>query len=166
MNTLVARLQKSLNGLNPRERFIVLGGAMVLLVLGIYLLAWEPLIEKQESLDASIKTQQELHSWMLQSAAKVRQLKGSGDLRRLNYGSMQSVINKTAKAALPGAVIKRVEKNRQQSVQVWIEQVAFDDMVKWLGNLQQKNGVRVTSLVSERIEQAGRVNVRLVLKAG
>jgi len=166
MNSLVTRVQKSLSGLNPRERLIVITGAVVLLVLGLYLFAWEPLIDKQESLSNSIRTQQELHSWMLQSAAKVRQLKGSGSHRRLNPGSMQSVINKTAKAALPGAVIKRVEKNRQQSVQVWIEQVAFDDMVKWLGNLQQKSGVRVESLVSERIEQAGRVNVRLVLKAG
>jgi len=37
--------------------------------------------------------------------------------------------------------------------------------MKWLGSLQHKHGIQVASLVSERTDQAGRVNVRLVLKA-
>jgi len=167
MSQLIENFQKSLNKLNPRERVMVVAGTLILLAVVVYLFAWEPLLEKQIALKASIQSKQELHQWMLTSAAEVNSLKGSG--RRhdsLNSGAMQSVINRTAKTALPGAVIKRIEKNRQQGVQVWIEQVAFDDMMKWLGSLQQGKGIRVASMVSERINQAGRVNVRLVLKAG
>ena len=166
MNPLIDNIQKSLNRLNPRERIIVIGGGLVLLVVAVYLLAWQPLLEKQDMLKASIKSQQELHQWMLKSVAEVKLLTGSGQHKLLNPSAMQSVINRTAKTALPGALIKRIEKNRQQGVQVWIEQVAFDDMMKWLGSLQQGKGIRVASIVSDRTDQAGRVNARLVLKAG
>ena len=165
MNALIKNIQKPLNRLNPRERVIVVGGGLALLVIGIYLFVWEPLLEKQVALKASIESQQDLYQWMQKSAAEVRRYKGSGNHKKLNPSAMQSVINRTAKSALPGALIKRIEKNRQQGVQVWVEQVAFDDMMKWLGGLQQKNGIQVASLVSERTGQVGRVNVRLVLKA-
>jgi len=166
VNALIRNIQKTLSRLNPRERLIVIGGGLVLLVIGIYLFAWEPLLDKQVALNASIKSQQDLYQWMQKSAAEVRQYKGSGNHKKLNSSAMQSVINRTAKSALPGALIKRIEENRQQGVQVWIEKVAFDDVMKWLGSLQQTKGIRVASLVSERTGQIGRVNVRLVLKAG
>jgi len=163
---MIDNAKKMLQRLNPREKLIVMGGAAVLLVIVLYFLAWSPLQDKQNELRASIESQKVLHKWMLNSAAEVRQLKGLGQRKILNSSTMQSVINRTAKSALPGAVIKRIEKNRQQGVQVWIEQTAFDDMVKWIGSLQQGQGIQVESMVSERTDQVGRVNVRLVLKAG
>ncbi len=166
MNEMIERMQQSFNNLNSRERLIVLGGALALLLIGIYLLAWEPLLARQTALNASIKSQQIIYQQMLTSADEVKSLKGSGNYKVISASTLQSVINRTAKSALPGAIIKRVEKNRQQAVQVWIDQVAFDDMVKWLGGLQQTKGVRVVALFSERTPQPGRVNVRLTLKAG
>lgn len=159
-------IQQLLNGLNPRERLIVIGAGIVLLLLTIYLLAWDPLLVKQASLNTSIKSQQAIYEQMLKSASDVAKLKGSSSDKAVNASAMQSIINRTAKSALPGAIIKRVEQNRQQAVQVWIDQVAFDDMIKWLGNLQQTKGVHVIALFSERTDVVGRVNVRLTLKAG
>jgi len=166
MNTTVETVKQFLKGLNPRERLIVIGGAVALLVIGIYLFAWEPLQEKQITLKESIKSQQTAYQQMLKSAAEVKVLKRTGGRQAISSSAMQSIINKTAKSALPGAVIKRVEQNRQQAVQVWIDQVAFNDMVKWLGSLQQTKGVRVVTLFTEATPQAGRVNARLTLKAG
>jgi len=166
MNEMIERMQQSFNSLNPRERLIVSGGALALLLIGVYLLAWEPLVAKQTALNASIKSQQIIYQQMLKSADEVKSLKGSGNYKVINASALQSIINRTAKSALPGAIIKRVEKNRQQAVQVWIDKVAFDDMVKWLGSLQQTKGVRVVTLFSEATTQLGRVNVRLTLKAG
>jgi len=166
MNALVQNLKQSLKSLNPRERLIVIAGAATLLVLALYLFAWKPLIEKQAALNTSIKSQQIAYHQMLKLAAEAKQLKGTGSFKAISGGSLQSIINRTAKSALPGAIIKRVEQNRQQAVQVWVDQVGFDDVVKWLGNLQQTKGVRVVALFSERATQTGRVNIRLTLKAG
>lgn len=167
MNTGLEQLRNALNKLNSRERLTVMAGFGVLLALALYLFVWEPLQEKQAALNASIAAQQNLYQKMLKSAAEARQLKSStGQVRSVNVSGLQSIINRSAKTALPGAVIKRVELNRRKAVQVWIDQVAFDDMIRWLGGLQQTRGVRVESLFSERTAQAGRVNVRLSLKAG
>ncbi len=159
-------IKQSFNGLNPRERVIVVGGAIALLLIALYLLVWEPLMAKQAALNASIKSQQLIYQQMLKSAEQVKKFKAGGNFKTINASAMQSIINRSAKAALPGAIIKRVEQNRQQAVQVWIDQVAFDDMIKWLGALQQTKGIRVVALFSERTDKAGRVNVRLTLKAG
>ncbi len=166
MNEMIEKIRQSFIGLNQREKLIVSGGAVALLLIGGYLLVWEPLLARQTALNASIKSQQIIYQQMLKSAVEVKSLKGSGNYKTISASALQSVINRTAKSALPGGIIKRVEKNRQQAVQVWIDQVAFDDMVKWLGVLQQTNGVRVMALFSERTTQPGRVNVRLTLKAG
>ncbi len=160
------KLKKSFYDLNPRERLMVLGGGVALLLIAIYLLVWDPLITKQASLKASIQSQQVIYQQMLKSAEQIKQFKGTSGFKVVNASAMQSIINRSAKSALPGAIIKRVEQNRQQAVQVWIDQVSFDDMIKWLGGLQQTKGVRVVALYSERTEQVGRVNVRLTLKAG
>jgi len=166
MNPAVENVKQYLKGLNPRERLVLAGGASALLVIAVYLFVWEPLLEKQVALNASIKSQQIAYQQMLKSAAEVKQLKGAGGYKAISSSAMQSVINRTAKSALPRAIIKRVEQNRQQAVQVWIDQAGFDDVIKWLGSLQQTKGVRVIALVSERTKQAGRVNIRLTLKAG
>jgi len=163
---MIERAHQLYNSLNSRERLMVSGGAIILLIMAIYFLAWEPLLEKQVALKASIKSQQAAYMKMEKSAAEVKQLQGTGRVKNINASAMQSIINRTAKSALPGAIIKRVEQTRQQAVQVWIDQVAFDDMVKWLGGLQQTKGVRIIALVTERTPQVGRVNIRLTLKAG
>ena len=60
-------------------------------------------------------------------------------------------------------ILKRVEEERQHTVRVWIEQVAFDQLIVWLDSLQRKYAITTASLVVERLDQPGRVNVRLIL---
>ena len=154
------------SNLNSRERRIVTSGATVLLVILLYLMVWEPLTSKRDQLKVSVNAQQTNYEWMQQAAAEIRQLSGKGAGVKKHTGSMLGTINKSAKSLLKGAVIKRVEEDRQQGVRVWIEQVAFDDLLRWLGQIQQQYGIRVSSLVSERHSKVGRVNVRLILQRG
>lgn len=152
------------SGLNNRERLIVSGGAIMLLILLLYLMIWEPLNSKRAQLQTSVEAQKNTYTWMQQAAREVRQLSGKGAGVKKHTGSMLGTINNTAKPVLRGAILKRVEEDRQQGVRVWIEQVAFDDLINWLGQIQQQYGIRVSSLVSERHSKAGRVDVRLILQ--
>jgi general secretion pathway protein M len=151
-------------GLNNRERRIVSGGAIVLLIILVYLLIWEPLSSRHAELQKSVQAQRNTYAWMQQAAHEIRQLSGKAASIKKQSGSMLGTINNTAKPVLRGAILKRVEEDRQQGVRVWIEQVAFDDLIRWLGQIQQQYGIRVSSLVSERHAKPGRVNVRLILQ--
>jgi len=159
------QLQQWFTGLNSRERMIVSGGGTALLLIALFLFAWEPLVQQKKQLQTSIDAQQELYRWMKVSAAEAKQLQRSAPRGKTNAGTMRSVINRTVKRSLPGATIKRVDASKNK-VQVSIDQVAFDDLIRWLASLQQKNGIQVDSFVSERLPQPGRVNARLTLKAG
>ena len=152
------------SGLNNRERIIVSGGALTLLTLMLYLVVWEPLNSKRTQLQTSVEAQRNTYTWMQQAALEVRKLSGKGTGAKKQTGSMLGTINNTARSARGGAILKRVEEDRQQGVRVWIEQVALDDLINWLGQIQQQYGIRVSSLVSERHSKAGRVNVRLILQ--
>lgn len=159
-------MKQWLANLNSRERRIVLGGTAALIVMMAYLFAWEPLQNKRVQLEKSVAAQRSTYAWMQQAAQQVKILGGGAPATKVKSGSLLGTINKTAKPVLTGAVLKRVEEDRQQGVRVWIDQVAFDDLIRWLGQLQQQYGIRVASLVTERHQQAGKVNVRLILQGG
>lgn len=157
-------MKQWLSSLNSRERRIVTGGAALLLIILVYLMIWEPLDSKREQLKTSVQAQQNTYEWMQQAAGEIRRLSGRGAGVKKYTGSMLGTINNSAKSILKGAVLKRVEEDRLQGVRVWIEQVAFDDLILWLGQMQHQYGIRVSSLVSERHSKTGRVNVRLILQ--
>lgn len=151
--------------LQTRERRTVLIGAGVLLAMCLYLFAWQPLLNERARLLESVQLLQGDQQWMRQAAAQLRQLRGSGASTE-KYTSLLGVINSTARPVLKDAIVKRVEEDRTTGVRVWIDEVAFDDLVLWLGDLQRRYGVMLTSLAAERTGKQGRVNARLTLQEG
>ena len=51
-------------------------------------------------------------------------------------------------------------------VRVWFEDVAFDNLARWMHELETRHGVRVTNADLERRAGAGLVNARLTLVRG
>lgn len=151
--------------LNMRERRMVIAAVALIAVLLLYVLAWEPLLAERDRLTASVNKLRDDDRWMQQAASQVKQLRGSGAVARKNFGSLLGVINNTARPILKDAVLKRVEEDRDNSVRVWIEAVAFDDLVLWLGDLQRRYGITASSISAERFAKPGRVNARLILQA-
>jgi len=157
-------MKQWLEKLNPRERLIVFGGGIGLLVIGLYLFAWEPLVEDVSNLKTSVQSQQELYKWMQKSSAEVKSLRGSGVVRRGKGGSILSIVSSTVKPVLKGAKIKGgIAEDSKKRVKLQIEQASFDDVIRWLGRLQQRNGVQVVQFYSEQSEQPGRVDIKLLL---
>lgn len=156
-------MNKWLEKLNPRERLIVIAGGLGLLVMAVYLFAWEPLIEDVGNLKTSVKSQQELYEWMQKSSAEVASLRGAGTVSAGQGGSILSVVTATVKPVLKGAKVKGIAEDNKKRVKVDIDQVSFDDVIRWLGRLQQRNGVQIVRFYSEQSEQQGRVNIKLLL---
>ena len=152
------------DALAPRERIMVSIAVVVVALLLVYAAAWSPLASSVTSLRESVDEQQSLKQWMQQSAAEVNRLRstvggGAGDRR-----SLLAVVDQTSKQSQLAPAVKRIEPDGQELVRVSLEQVAFDDLVTWLGNLQRSFGVSVADVSIERQADSGRVNVRLTLK--
>jgi len=61
-------------GLEPRERLLVSGGGVVLLVLLLYLMIWEPIAGNYRALNDGVAEQKKTLAWMKQAAAELKLL--------------------------------------------------------------------------------------------
>lgn len=156
------------DGLEPRERRILIAGVTLLVVALLYLIAWEPLVKKISTLEKTNQENQELLVWMEQSAAEAQQLqaklKASGPSGRSKGQSLLGTIDRTAKTSKLGKSVKRVQPDGQTKARVWLENVSFDSMVNWLEKLQRQQGIRIVNTVIEKQDDPGLVNARLVLE--
>lgn len=154
--------------LEPRERQLIIGGAAVLIIMLAYLLIWEPLANKNESLKASYQNSQQLISWMQDAAVEAKALqqkiKASGPSTKSSKQSLLGVIDRTAKREKLGKAVKRVQPDGKTGARVWLENAVFNDMIKWLEKLQRSEGVRIVTTVIEKQDDPGLVNARLVFK--
>lgn len=155
-------------GLEPRERQLIIGGGAILLVMLLYLLVWEPIAKKNESLKVSYQNSQELIAWMEDAAEEARSLqakiKASGPTGSSSKQSLLGVIDRTAKRSKLGPSVKRVQPDGKTGARVWLEKAIFNDVIKWLEQLQRKEGVRLVTTVIEKQDEPGLVNARLVFQ--
>jgi general secretion pathway protein M len=151
--------------LQVRERRILALGALLLLVVGFYVLVWEPIHQRHRQLTDQVAEQRAVLGWMEGSAAEARRLRGQGEAApaQARSGSLLSLIDSRARASGLGDALKRVEPEAGDKVRVWLEEAAFDTVARWLGELQRDYGVSVDSVVLDPKGDAGLVNARIVV---
>ena len=155
------------NNLDQRERRTLISGVVLLVVLILYLAVWEPLANKTQSLRKANQENHQLVDWMEQSADEARQFgrKAGGPSGRSKDQSLLGIVDRTAKQAKLGKSVKRVQPDGKTKARVWLENVVFNDMIKWLEGLQHREGIRIDTTVIEKQDEPGLVNARLVLEA-
>nr|WP_298166339.1 type II secretion system protein M [uncultured Pseudomonas sp.] len=135
-------------------------GAFLALML-FYLLVWQPVAGKFEQARAHHEQQRELYAYLLQNADHARLLLKSGKTQ-LTPDQLQSVV--TASAQQHGLALDRFDNEGQNGLQVSLTQAAFEPMLRWLSELQDK-GVRLTEVNLDRAD-TGKVDARLTLSVG
>ncbi|WP_455216736.1 type II secretion system protein GspM [Kaarinaea lacus] len=163
---MIQDIQRWLAGLEQRERHLVISGAVLTVIMLLYLVIWKPLTSNVDELRVSTREQQTTLIWMKQAAGEIKKLRGSGSQAKPASGqSLLTLVDTTAKAGKLGNSVKRIQPDGEQKVRVWMENASFDDVVRWLVLLETRHGVNIESSVFEVKESAGSVDVRLVLEA-
>lgn len=156
--------------LAPRERMMVGIAAVVVVLAVLYAGLWEPLNHGVALLNRQVKQQRELVSWLHDTAPKIHALRRATHRSAPTEQSapLLSVIDKTSKAAGLGGMVKRIQPQGDNSVQVWIENATFNDMLDWLYRLQNRYGIEVKAAGMQSGDQAGTVhgNLRLIRPTG
>ena len=154
-------------GLEFRERIMLLSGAAALAVFLFYVLVWQPVHSGYDRLKSNISEQRTTAIWMQESAVRVNQLKSASRTSGQGLGkrSLLAVTDSTARAGGLAASLKRIEPEGSSGVRVWLEGASFDHFVTWLDLLSNSHGINPDSVSMERNETAGQVNVRLTLQA-
>ena len=155
--------------LEQREQVFVSAGALVVFVALVYAFVWLPLDSGQRTMSASVST------WE-RSLAELKPLKGmqvasSGSTPGTGSGAGQTpvvIVDQTLRARGLDRALKRSQPTTSSGIRVEFENVAFDDLVLWLGDLSNQYSMNVTSgSMSANADVApGRINATFTLERG
>jgi general secretion pathway protein M len=155
------------NSLNRRERWLVAGGAGLVPLFLVYTLIWHPFHTRLQTLRQTVAAQRQELAWMRQAAVEIKSLEAttsSSRPRREGQQSLLTLVDQSARTAGLGTALKRIEPQGEDKLRVQFEQVGFDQLIHWLGSLEQAYGVTLVNATVDRQTESGRVDARLVLQ--
>ncbi len=152
------------DSLEAREKWFVGGGAVVVTLAIIWGLIWVPLDRGHESRKNSVST------WE-RSLAELGPLKSraaGGNQAQVSPATQTPVviIDQTLRARGLDRALKRSQPTTSTGIRVEFEDVAFDELVVWLGDLSTQHGMDVQqgSFSSTTRSAPGLVNASLTLE--
>lgn len=165
MKQQIAQLQERYAALEPRERRLVIAGALVLVVLVYYLALLEPLMNARSAAADRLAAEQALATQLVQARAELGQQRSTGSSRRSSARprSLLAVVDQTGKAAGLGDGMRRVQPEGDKRVRVWLEDVAFNDTIRWLDRIKRTDGLTVDTADISAASEPGKVEARLGL---
>ena len=145
-------------GLNQREQLsiFVLGIALVLYLL--YMLAWAPLAQRREELalqNESVAQSLQRVDAMVSEILRLRE----GGVASTAQRNLTSLVNQST--SRHGLQVSRLQPNSRGDIQVRLENAVFDDLLAWLDDVENREGLLVTEIAITRSGNAGRVNATI-----
>lgn len=154
--------------LESRERIFVLGGVVVVAIALFYALVWSPLDNGQAEMQSNVAL------WE-RSLAELRPLKGmrpsagANNNRAAQGGAGTTpvvIVDQTLRVRGLDRSLQRSQPTTSNGIRVEFENVAFDELVLWLGDLSTQYAMHVTSgsLSTGSQSGPGRINATLTLE--
>lgn len=143
-------------GLNNQERRLVLVGGIFVVIFLLYKLIWQPLNDSIDKTQNKLEKQQELLVWVTNETARYASASRSSGARK-SGGSLSSIVNSTARQN--NIQIARLQP-QNQDVQVWVDDVAFNQLLSWLEQLSSRQELVVKSIDLSKGSAPGQVQVK------
>jgi general secretion pathway protein M len=139
----------------------------VLGLLIIWLLIVEPVINKRADLRQEVMQLTTDHTWMQQAALEVRRRAGMQSNGQASAGiaggSVLTLIEVSANASGRKASMARGQPEGE-GARRWFDAVAFDALVRWLAELEQRQGLMVSQLSVDAGAEPGVVSARVLVE--
>ena len=151
-------------GLQPRERVIVVAGAIIVPLVLLYMFALAPFYDAVGKRAQRVATKEGDVAWMRSVAPEMATLAASSPARGAPSGeSLVVLIDRTSRECGLGAALTGQTPNGESSIRVRLESAEFDKLMVCLGTLQQTHAVNIDSAAIDRTGKPGLVNASLVL---
>lgn len=150
-------------GLAARERMVLGGAGVILVLMLIYLVVWEPIAVQREQVRTDISMLSADLVWMQQVAGQVKRY---ADLQTNQSGtgpaggSVLTLIEVSARAAGLNEALERVQPE-EQGARLWFAEIGFDGLLRWLGELEQRHGLQISQLAVDAGNTPGMVTARI-----
>jgi type II secretory pathway component PulM len=162
---MIERLEQYLQRLSQRERYLVIGGAalaLILIVLAIVL----PLQNRVSATQARV---QQKRSDLVYLRAVIPQLMSLQTTVRpagvLNE-SLAALVDRTAREGGFSKNLAGTQASGDGGLNVRLDKIAFDAMITWLSQLHERYGVSVDTATVDAAGEPGIITATLVLRKG
>ena len=156
------QIKAYLNGLNERERRLVMAGAMALLVIGAYQFIWSPFIGGLDKLTKKVAQQQQDILWMQNGMQELTELSRFASKPEGAGIALYSIIENSARTKF--GANSQVQQEGQRGVRVQITNIAFDDVMLWLDQLKTQQQIVIKEFSAESTGASGYVKSSILLE--
>jgi general secretion pathway protein M len=157
-------LKQWFEGLQPRERIIILAGSILVLLVAIYILALAPFYAAVGSRAERVAQKEADLAWMRSVAGELQALNASQPMSAAATGeSLVVLIDRAARECGLASALTGQTPSGDSGIRVRLEAAEFDKLMVCLGTLQQAHAVTIESATIDRAAQPGLVNASLVL---
>lgn len=151
----------------PQEHMAMIVGGTAVLILLLYLIIWRPFEQDLEKKILLVDSQKATLQWMQGNLDLIKRMGSKqGKNGSPSNEALLTLVDRTAKRAQLRQQIKRIKPQGDNGVQLWVEEVSFDILIRWLGQMTQDHALDIESLNIDRQDGAGLVNARVVLQRG
>ena len=117
---------------------------------------------KQVSLSEANVSDMELLIWMKQSAAQIKSSGGNAQETRRRGRNLNQILNSTS--GVSQIAISRSQPRDNQQHQIWLDEVEFNQLLRWLSELQNDYGVFVSNLNLSSSPKTGYVRANITFQ--
>ena len=162
----LAPLRARFDALQPREQTLVSSAAVLLVIALLYSAIWQPLSRSRKQLAEDLEAARNVATQLAQAELDVR---FAAPQNVPVVGADVSLLTAVDQAAKSGTLKKpptRLQPDGENAARIWLEDVEFEVLMRWLLELQTRYGVTLDVVDIEKRETAGLVNARIsVLRA-
>jgi general secretion pathway protein M len=148
--------------LAQRERIILIAGGVLAVLIIAWTFVWTPLRDGAFELDGSVTQKNRLLANLRRVEAVGAQANGGTTVAPTQ--SLVLLVDQTHRAHGLAGTLSRNQPDGSDGIRVTFQSASFDELVSWLGALQQSYGVLVESASFDGTAQPGIVSATLVLR--
>jgi type II secretory pathway component PulM len=145
-------------GLNEREQLSLVALGFALGLYFLYMLAWAPLAEHRNRLTVQNQSTAESLQRVDAMVSEITRLRAGGVASTAQRNLTALVNQSTNRYSLQ---VSRLQPNSRGDIQVRLENAVFDDLVAWLDEIENREGLLVTEVAITRTGSSGRVNASI-----
>ncbi|HID82236.1 MAG TPA: type II secretion system protein M [Chromatiales bacterium] len=148
--------------LQPRERLIVTIAAIVLALMLLYLLAWNPISTRLHAARQDVAADRSLLVWMQKSNAEIKKLRGGTKRKAPNLNiSLINAVESTARQAGIRKSITHLEPKGDTGISVQIKGANFDQLIRWQATMEKQYAALATQINIKPTDKPGLVDARI-----
>jgi general secretion pathway protein M len=161
---VIEQLQQYLQRLSARERYILLGGAalaIVIIILGVLL----PLQNQVSAAQARVQQKRNDLVWLRMVSPQLMSLqtiRPPGALKE----SLAALVDRTAREGGFSKNLAGTQASGDGGLNVRLDKMPFDAMITWLSQLHERFGVNVDTATVDASGEPGTITATLVLHSG